>query len=48
LWGPLYGFAHAWAGLPLIQPEFAVHGVGVVHAVPPLLGRFELSLEGRL
>jgi len=48
LWGPIYGFAYAWAGLPLIQPQFAVHGLGVVHEVPALLGRFELSLEGRL
>jgi hypothetical protein len=48
LWGPIYGFAQAWAGLPLIQPQFAVHGLGVVHQVPWLLGRLELSLEGRL
>jgi hypothetical protein len=48
LWGPIYAFAQAWAGLPLIRPQFGVHGVGVVHEVPAVLGRFELSLEGRL
>jgi len=48
LFDELYGVADVQAGVPLVRPRFGVHGVGPVHEVPPLIGRLELSLEGRL
>jgi hypothetical protein len=48
LFDELYCVADMRAGMPLVRPRFGVHGVGAVHEVPPLIGRFELSLEGRL
>jgi len=48
LFGSVFGSAHAWLGTPFIRPTVAVRGLGAVFDVPPLVGRFELSLEARL
>ena len=48
LFDSLYCVADLRGAVPLARPSFGVHGFGRVHEVPALIGRFELSLEGRL
>ncbi len=48
LFESLYGYADLRAGMPWMRPRFGVHGLGAVHEVPALIGRLEVSLEGRL
>jgi hypothetical protein len=47
LFAPLYGSIELAGGVPWNRPTFAIRGVGVVHEVPALIGRCELSLEAR-
>ena len=48
LFDQVFCVADLRAGLPLGRPRFGVRGLGAVHEVPRLIGRLELSLEGRL
>ena len=43
-----YCVADLRVGAPLGRPRFGVRGIGEVYAVPPVIGRLELSFEGRL
>ncbi|MEY4578277.1 MAG: hypothetical protein RL701_2980, partial [Pseudomonadota bacterium] len=45
LFEAVYVHAEGSLGVPWLRPRFAVHGAGVVHDVPVLIGRLELSLE---
>jgi hypothetical protein len=47
LFGPMFMSADISAGLPLRRPTFAIRGAGTVHEVPAVVGRVELSVEGR-